>query len=100
MSTAPDDLTQDEIPADATYEELANRLDEVVARLEEGDLPLDEALRAYEQGVELVRRCNDLLDQAELRISELSTSLARPSSSDRDTAAMRSILFPDDEFEP
>jgi len=59
-----------------TFEELSQQLDEVLVLLERGDLPLEEALAAYERGVGLVRQCNDLLDRAEIRISELSTSVA------------------------
>ncbi|HEX3722117.1 MAG TPA: exodeoxyribonuclease VII small subunit [Nitrolancea sp.] len=63
------------------FEDLSRQLEEVLALLERGDLPLEEALKAYESGVILVRQCNDLLDGAELRISELSASVttAKPS---------------------
>ncbi|HLI52426.1 MAG TPA: exodeoxyribonuclease VII small subunit [Thermomicrobiaceae bacterium] len=61
------------IPADASYEQLAGLLQEQVERLERGDLTLAEALATYERGVELVRRCGDLLDSAQLRVSTLST---------------------------
>jgi len=63
-----------------TFEELSQQLDAVLTRLERGDLALEEALSAYEQGVALVRQCNDLLDRAELRITELSTSVAHASN--------------------
>lgn len=63
-----------------SFEELSKQLEEVLALLERGDLPLEEALAAYERGVTLVRQCNDLLDHAELRISELSASVSKPSS--------------------
>ncbi len=60
-----------------TFESLSKQLDEVLLLLERGDLPLEEALAAYERGVDLVRQCNDLLDRAEIRITELSSSVAR-----------------------
>jgi exodeoxyribonuclease VII small subunit len=63
-----------------TFETLSQQLEAVLARLERGDLALEEALSAYEQGVVLVRQCNDLLDRAELRITELSTSVAHAST--------------------
>lgn len=65
---------------DTTFEELSQQLEAVLARLERGDLALEDALSAYEQGVALVRQCNDLLDRAELRITELSTSVAHNST--------------------
>lgn len=53
------------------FEKALARLEEIVQRLEEGDLPLQEALALYEQGVALSRRCQDILDEAELRVSQL-----------------------------
>jgi exodeoxyribonuclease VII small subunit len=66
---------------ETTYEELMAQLEEVVSRLETGGLPLEEAVAEYERGVELVRRCNDLLDRTELEIIDLSSDLARPPAS-------------------
>ncbi len=60
-----------------TFEELSKQLEEVLVLLERGDLPLEDALAAYERGVTLVRQCNDLLDRAEIRITELSASVSR-----------------------
>jgi exodeoxyribonuclease VII small subunit len=65
------------VPAqDAGFEELTAALEEVLEQLERGDLSLDAALATYQRGVELVRSCNDLLDRAELRVSELAASAA------------------------
>ncbi|GAB4446557.1 MAG: hypothetical protein OHK0015_49940 [Chloroflexi bacterium OHK40] len=55
-----------------TYESLYVRLQEVVARLEQGELPLNETLQLYEQGVRLAAACQRLLDAAELRVQELA----------------------------
>ncbi len=57
------------------YDRLVSEIEAIVERLESGDLPLAEALLEYQRGIELIRLCNDLLDQAELRISELSGGL-------------------------
>ena len=63
-----------------TYESLYARMQAIVARLEAGQLPLDEALALYEEGVTVAAACQRLLDQAELRIQELSPgAAARPS---------------------
>jgi exodeoxyribonuclease VII small subunit len=54
-----------------TYETLYTRLQDVVARLETGELPLEEALQLYEQGVQLAAACQHLLDTAELRVQQV-----------------------------
>jgi exodeoxyribonuclease VII small subunit len=63
-----------------TYESLYVRMQAIVARLEAGQLPLDEALALYEEGVTVAAACQRLLDQAELRIQELGPGAGlRPS---------------------
>ncbi len=54
-----------------SYENLYTRLQAVVTRLEQGELPLAEALALYEQGVGLAAQCQRLLDSAELRVQQL-----------------------------
>lgn len=53
------------------FEEALGRLDETVAALESGQLPLNEALAIFEEGVRLARQCQELLDGAELRVQRL-----------------------------
>lgn len=53
------------------FEEALGRLDETVNALESGQLPLEDALRLYEEGVRMARRCQEMLDRAELRIQRL-----------------------------
>jgi exodeoxyribonuclease VII small subunit len=60
------------------YEQLVERLQQVVARLETGELPLAEALALYEEGVALAARCQQLLDNAELRVQQLSIGVDGP----------------------
>jgi len=50
-------------------------LEGIVRGLEEGDLTLEESLKAFERGVSLVKRCNALLDGAEQRIEILTGAL-------------------------
>jgi exodeoxyribonuclease VII small subunit len=67
-------------PNTPTYESLYARMQAIVARLEAGQLPLDEALALYEEGVTMAAACQRLLDEAELRIQELSPGAGpRPS---------------------
>ncbi len=53
------------------FEELYRRLEETVAKLEEGGLTLEASIALYEEGMKLARRCQDLLKQAELRVTRL-----------------------------
>ena len=70
----------DDIPDTPTYESLYARMQAIVARLEAGQLPLDEALALYEEGVAVAAACQRLLDEAELRIQEIGPSAGlRPS---------------------
>ncbi len=54
------------------FEEALKRLEGVVERLEEGEIPLEEALRLFEEGVKLSRLCHQRLDEAEKRIELLT----------------------------
>jgi exodeoxyribonuclease VII small subunit len=55
-----------------TFEEALSQLEALVARLEAGDLPLEEALRAFEEGVRLTRLCSARLEDAERRVHLLT----------------------------
>jgi len=46
-------------------------MQEIVGRLEAGELPLDEAMALYEEGTRVAAACQRLLDNAELRVQEL-----------------------------
>jgi exodeoxyribonuclease VII small subunit len=63
-----------------SFEEAVEELEDVVQRLEEGDLTLDETLALYERGIWLARRCNDALDAAELRVEQLGTTSGQQQS--------------------
>lgn len=59
-----------------SFEQLYTRLEESVAKLEQGGLPLDEAIALYEEGMTLARKCQERLDGAELKITKLKESFA------------------------
>ena len=60
------------VPADAApFEATLAQLEELVARLESGELPLDEALRAFEQGVRMTRECQSALTAAQQKVQQL-----------------------------
>jgi len=58
--------------SEPTFEEALGQLETTVARLEGGDLPLEEALRAFEEGIRLARTCAARLEDAERRVRLLT----------------------------
>lgn len=58
-------------PAEVSFEAAIARLGKIVDRLEKGDLPLEESLRLFEEGVKLSRAAQERLDSAEKRVDEL-----------------------------
>lgn len=55
-----------------TFEESFRQLQEVVRRLSEGSLTLQDALSSFEEGMRLADRCSTMLDEAELRVKQVS----------------------------
>ena len=55
-----------------TYEKAVERLEEIVDKLENGNLPLGEMMKLYEKGTALAAACSKSLDAAQLRITQLS----------------------------
>lgn len=55
-----------------SFEDALRRLEEIVQKLEGGDVPLDRAMDLYEEGVKLSKTCADRLKAAELRLKKLS----------------------------
>ncbi len=53
------------------FEEALKKLEAIVAQMEEGDLPLEETLKAFEEGVRLARFCASKLDEAERKVEKL-----------------------------
>lgn len=67
------DETKGTVPegTDMSYEDSLKRLEEIVQRLESGQLSLDESLRLFEEGTRLTKVCQQRLTEAELRIERL-----------------------------
>ena len=61
-------------PAAPNFEAALKRLEEIVKKLESGDLPLDSALELFEEGIKLSRFCHTTLGQAERRVEILLKS--------------------------
>lgn len=64
-------MTESEAPATIEFEAALQELEGIVQLLERGQPTLDQSLRSFERGVELLRLCRSSLDQADLRIREL-----------------------------
>ena len=79
------------VPEAAPFEQCLERLEALVSQLETGELPLEEALAVFEEGVGLSRRCAALLEDAERRIEVLVQSedglVARPLAVGEDAPA-------------
>jgi exodeoxyribonuclease VII small subunit len=57
---------------DIKFEDALKRLEQIVDQLEGGDLPLEESLKVFEEGVALARCCGKYLEEAEKRIELLT----------------------------
>ena len=69
----------------AEFEQSLDQLEQLVEKMEHGDMSLEESLGAYERGVALYRRCQQALEQAELRVRLLTDA----------DAPDRALPFPD-----
>ncbi len=54
-----------------SFEEDLTRLETIVTRLEEGGLTLDESLKLFEEGQELVKKCRNVLGKAQVKVQQL-----------------------------
>lgn len=59
-------------PASPTYEELIESLEDIVERIESGEIGLEEAIDAYEEGAKLIARSRAVLARAEQRLEHLN----------------------------
>ena len=57
-----------------TFEANMQRLEQIVRAMERGDVPLEESLKLFQEGTELVRSCGKLLDEAELQVKKIMTA--------------------------
>jgi exodeoxyribonuclease VII small subunit len=71
-----------EMAAKPDFETAMRDLEELVARLEQGDLPLEESLAAFERGVMLTRTCQAALKEAEQKVEILLKKSGEPAIED------------------
>ena len=57
-----------------TFEASMQRLEQIVRAMERGDVALEESLKLFQEGTELVRSCNKLLDEAQLQVKKITTA--------------------------
>lgn len=57
-----------------TFESAMQRLEQIVRAMERGDVPLEESLKLFQEGTELVNRCTKLLDDAKMQIQKVMTA--------------------------
>ena len=57
-----------------TFEENMLRLEQIVRVMERGDVPLEESLKLFQEGTDLVGKCGKLLDDAELQVKKISVA--------------------------
>ena len=63
---------EDSVTEDINFEAAMAELEKLVAQMEDGDLTLDDSLKAFERGVVLTRQCQQALSRAELRVQTLT----------------------------
>lgn len=75
-------------PAEPSFEHSLDELEQLVSRMEHGDLSLDDSLQSFEHGIALYRDCQGALDRAKLRVDQLldpaNPDAAQPFDEDRD----------------
>jgi len=54
-----------------TFEQSMARLEQIVRAMERGDVPLEESLKLFQEGTELVRSCGKLLEEAQLQVNKI-----------------------------
>ena len=57
-----------------SFENNMQRLEQIVRAMERGDVPLEESLKLFQEGTELVRSCNQLLNNAQLQVKKIMTA--------------------------
>ncbi len=62
-------------PDEFSFDESLRRLEQIVEQMERGDIPLEESLKLYEEGIALSKTCAQKLQQAELTIKRLGKDL-------------------------
>ncbi len=73
--------------SEPSFDERLQRLEQIVADLEQGKIGLEAAIERYREGSELVRQCRTILDGFQKRVEELTEAGAKPYGADPDAKA-------------
>jgi exodeoxyribonuclease VII small subunit len=55
-----------------SFEQALKKLTDIVTKIESGQISLEQSLSQYEEGMELIKRCREILEKAEKKIEEIS----------------------------
>lgn len=61
-------------PQNKTFEASMQRLEQIVRAMERGDVELEESLKLFQEGMELIRNCGKLLEDAQLQVRKIMTA--------------------------
>jgi exodeoxyribonuclease VII small subunit len=64
-------MAKEKEPDKLTFEQALEKLEAIVSAIEEGEVPLEESIEKYAEGIELVKKCRAILDRAEKKIQLL-----------------------------
>lgn len=65
------------MPKEINYRQLNQQLEEILDKLQSGDLDIDEAIKQYEQGMAIVKQIQDYLKQAENKVTKVKNSFEK-----------------------
>ena len=54
-----------------SYDETFNKLEKIIDKMSDGDIPLEEGLKLFEEGMKLINNCKETLSNAELKVKKL-----------------------------
>ena len=63
---------QKDDPGELSFEESIKELTNIVGKIEQGQIPLQDSLQQYERGMALIKHCRTILNKAEKRIEKIS----------------------------
>lgn len=69
-------MTTKKPQSELSYEQAVEKLEEIVRRIESGQVGLEDSIKLYEEGMALGKRCKEILTQAEQRVEQVSREAA------------------------
>ncbi|MFD2681177.1 exodeoxyribonuclease VII small subunit [Bacillus seohaeanensis] len=66
-------MTKENKEQEISFEKAMEQLEEIVEKLEEGEVPLEKAIKYYQKGMELTKYCHDTLQKAEKQLTKIIT---------------------------